>query len=154
MRASLTGLCALLALGACSNPRAMAANDKICVDFKHPKVAAPVGVAGGVSADAAAVDNCVRRWAYSLASSRDDAGTVAEAASAACNTQLSRWNQQALAQPGADEASASLISGEPTNALAEHANFSHSRALFYVVQARAGNCAPPPAADGVPEGIT
>lgn len=152
MRAQLTGIClAALALGACSGqPGAMASNGKICVDFKQPKaVALP-----GVSADAAAVDDCVRRWAYSLAPSRDDAGTVAEAASAACNTQLARWNQQALTQPGADETSASLITGEPTTALGEHNNFTRTRALFYVVQARAGTCSPPPAKDGVPEGIT
>ena len=52
------------------------------------------------------------------------------------------------------EASASLITGEPTTPMAEHNNFAHARALFYVVQARAGNCAPPPAKDGVPEGVS
>jgi len=151
MRAQLTGLClAALALGACSGPPGtMAANSKICVDFKQPKPAA----LPGVSADAASVDDCVRRWAYSLAPSRDDAEIVAEAASAACNTQLSRWNQQALTQPGAEQPSASLITGEPTTALAEHNTFSRTRALFYVVQARAGTCSPPPAKDGAPEGI-
>ncbi|WP_310542894.1 hypothetical protein [Phenylobacterium sp.] len=152
MRAQLTGLClAALALSACSGqPRAMAANGNICVDFKLPKAAA----LPGVSADAAAVDDCVRRWAYSLAPSRDDAETVADAASAACNTQLARWNQQTLTQPGAEDPSASLITGEPTTALAEHNTFSRTRALFYVVQARAGACRPPPAKNGEPEGIT
>lgn len=150
MRVALTGLAlAALALSACSGqPGGMAANGKICADFKQPKVA-PVGA----SADAGAVDECVRRWAYSLASSRDDAVTVADAAAAACGTQLTRWNQQALAQPGAEESSASLTTGEPTTALGEHNNFTHARALFYVVQARAGSCAPPPAKDGLPEGI-
>lgn len=151
MRTPLVGLClAALALGACSGPSpAMPANNKICADFKQPRAATP-----GLSADAAAVDDCVRRWAYSLAPSRDAAETVAEAASSACNTQLSRWNQQALTQPGADEASTSLITGGSTTALAEHHNFSQTRALFYVVQARAGTCSPPPAKDGAPEGIT
>jgi hypothetical protein len=124
-------------------------NGKICADFKT-KAAPPVGL----SADAAAMDECARRWAYSLASSRDDAGTVAEAASAACQTHLARWNQAALNQPAAEETSASLITGEPTTPLAEHNNFAHARALFYVVQARAGNCAPPPAKDGMPEGVS
>lgn len=150
MHTPIVALClATLALGACSAPSSgMPANSKICADFKQPKAALP-----GVSADAAAVDDCVRRWAYSLAASRDDAETVADAASAACNTQLARWNQQALTQPGADEASTSLITGESTTALAEHNTFSHTRALFYVVQARAGTCSPPPAKDGAPEGI-
>lgn len=150
MRAALAGLClAALSLGACSGePPAMAANGKICADFKQPRAATP-----GISADAAAVDECTRRWAYSLAPSRDDAETVAEAAASACNTQLTRWNQQALAQPGAEETSASLVTGEPTTALGEHHNFSRARALFYVIQARAGACKAPPVKDGVPEGI-
>lgn len=151
MRLALTGLClATLALGACSSqPGAMASNNKICADFKLPKPALV-----GASADAVAVDECVRRWAYSLAPSRDDAETVAEASAIACNTQLARWNQQAITQPGADEVSASLITGQATTPLAEHNSFSRARALFYVVQARAGVCRPPPAKNGVPEGIT
>ena len=150
MRAPLTAVAlAALALSACSSqPASMATNSKICADFKQARAAVP-----GISADAAAVDECVRRWAYSLASSRDDADTVAEAAASACNTPLTRWNQQALAQPGAEDASASLITGEPTTALAEHHTYSRTRALFYVVQARAGTCRAPPVKDGVPEGI-
>lgn len=141
---------AMLMLAGCSGqPSAMAANSGICADFKQPKVAVV-----GVSADAAAVDECVRRWAYSLASSGDDAGRVAEAAASACNAQLARWNQQALTQPGAEDPSASLVTGEPTTALADHHAFSRSRALLYVVQARAGRCRAPPAKDGVPEGIS
>ena len=140
---------AAIALSACSGQTATGSNGKICADFKTK--AAPTA---GLSADAAAVDECTRRWAYSLASSRDDAGTVAEAAAAACQTHLARWNQAALSQPAAGDAQASLITGEPTTPLAEHNNFTHARALFYVVQARAGNCAPPPAKDGVPEGVS
>ena len=140
---------AALALSACNGQTATGSNGKICADFKT-KAAPPAGL----SADAAAVDECTRRWAYSLASSRDDAGTVAEAAAAACQTHLARWNQVALNQPTGGEASASLITGEPTTPMAEHNNFAHARALFYVVQARAGNCAPPPAKDGVPEGVS
>lgn len=151
MRAPFAALCiTTLALGACSAPSSgMQANAKICADFKQTAAAAP-----GMSADAAAVDNCVRRWAYSLASSRDDAETVAHAASVACGAQLARWNQQALGQAGAEETSIGLLTGEPTTPLAEHNTFSHSRALLYVVQARAGACRPPSAKDGAPEGIT
>lgn len=150
MRGPLTAAClAALALAACSGqPGGMAANGKICADFKQ-KATPPAGA----SADAIAVDECVRRWAYSLAPAGDDAATVADAAAAACNAQLSRWNQLALNQPGATDPSASLITGEPTTVLAEHNGFTRSRALFYVVQARAGSCAPPPAKDGAPEGV-
>ena len=151
MHTPIVALClATLALGACSAPSSgMSANSRICADFKAP--GAPIA---GMSADAAAVDECVRRWSYSLASSRDDAETVAHAATVACSAQLARWNQQTLAQPGADETSSSLLTGEPTTPLSEHNTFSRSRALLYVVQARAGTCSPPPAKNGAPEGIT
>jgi hypothetical protein len=141
---------AALALSACESSNRMASNEKICVDFKQAKAPLPAPGADG----AAAVEQCVQRWAYSLASSRDEAGTVAEAAAAACQTQLSRWNQASLNQPGAEGEAASLITGQPTTSLAEHNAFLHSRALFYVVQARAGNCAPPAVVNGVPEGVS
>ncbi|MBW8813454.1 MAG: hypothetical protein JF588_08515 [Caulobacterales bacterium] len=143
-------LMAAAALGACAKTAsAPASNGSICANFKL----ANAGVAPGAPEGAATVDECVRRWAYSLATSRDPAESVAEAATVACSTALVRWNQAAVAQPdGADE-SASLITGQPTNPLAEHNAFAHSRALLYVVQARAGNCPAPPAKDGRPEGV-
>jgi len=148
-RAPLAALCLVaLTLAACERGAAgPGANAKLCYDFKAKS--APVGPDG-----ATAVDDCTRRWAYSLASSRDEADAVAEAVSVACATALSRWNQATLAQPDAGAESASLITGQPTTPLAEHNTFTHSRALLYVVQARAGNCAPPPAKDGVPEGVS
>ena len=143
-------LMAAAALGGCAKTAsAPAPNPGICANFKLANAA----VAPGAPEGAATVDECVRRWAYSLASSRDPAESVAEAAAVACSTPLTRWNQSALAQPDAEEAPASLITGQPTNALAEHNAFAHSRALLYVVQARAGNCAPPPAKYGVPAGV-
>ena len=141
---------AALTLSACERgPGQMAANSKICVDFKQ-KVATPAPGAEG----AAAVDQCVLRWAYSLAASHDDADAVAEAVSAACGAHLSRWNQASLSQPGGTEEAASLTTGQPTTPLAEHNAFTHQRALFYVVQARAGRCAPPPVVNGAPEGVS
>lgn len=138
-----------LALGACSEHHGMASNPKVCADFRATK-AAPV-VPG--SEGASATDECVKRWAYSLASSRDDAGVVADAVVAACVSQLSRWNEQAVNQPGSDVQATSMTTGEPTTPLAEHNAFTNARALFYVVQARAGRCAAPPMKDGAPEGI-
>ena len=149
-RAAAVSLClAAIGLTACNEHGGLASNSKVCVDFKQNKVAALITGAEG----AGPVDECVKRWAYSLAGSHDTAGTVADAAVAACNVQLARWNQQTLSQPGSDMEAASLTTGRPTTPLSEHATFTAGRALFYVVQARAGNCAPPPIINGVPEGV-
>lgn len=151
--AAVLGLAALglaaLGLAACDDKGAgMAANSRICPDWK----AAPA--AGAVADGPAAVDECVRRWAYTLAPSRDDADAVAEAVATACVAPLQRWNQQALATPAGDAPSASIITGEPTTPIAEHNAFANDRALFHVVQARAGRCAPPPVTKaGTPEGV-
>jgi len=142
---------AALGLTACSDNRGrMAANSKICADFKSGKTN-PAALAG-IPAEAQALDECVRRWAYSLASSRDDAEVVADAAASACSGALAKWNQQSLSQ-GSQPDALSLTTGQPTNALAEHNNFAHSRALFHVVAARAGRCDAPPVKDGLPEGL-
>jgi hypothetical protein len=71
---------------------------------------------------------------------------VADAVVAACSPSLASWNQSALATTGQNVQAPSLISGQPTNPVAEHYTFAQGRALFYVVQARAGHCAPPPSA--------
>ncbi len=153
MRKFLTPVLCLSALGlaACSEHPRLAANSKICTDFKASKaVVTPAPIDDGSTP----VDECVRRWAYSLASSRDSADVVSEAVVAACNTSLSRWNRQAIQLPTDGAAAASLTTGEPTTPIAEHNTFTHSRALLYVVQARAGACAPPPATNGVPDGVS
>lgn len=141
---------ATLGLAACENGHdGMAANSKICADFKT----APGATA---AADPAMpVEECTRRWAYSLASSKDSAEVVADAVVAACGAQLSKWNQAALGQsaPGSNEQALSLTTGQPTNPLAEHSAFAQGRALLYVVQARAGRCAPPPVENGAPTGL-
>jgi hypothetical protein len=93
---------------------------------------------------ASVVDDCLHRWGYILARSHDPADLVGRATVAACASTLSTWNQQTLGQPGADDA-LSLTTGQPMSPIGAHADFAQSRALFYVVQARAGNCAPPPA---------
>ena len=139
-----------LSLTACGETRSVAANSKICFDFKAPKTAAPIAGDDG----AAPVEDCVRRWAYSLAPSRDAAETVAGAAAEACTVQLTRWNRQTLSQPNDGGEQASIVTGEPTTPIGEHNAFTRSRALFYVVQARAGSCAPPPATNGVPAGVS
>ena len=157
-RTTLTAALALAAMGlsACSDHDGrLAANPRICADFKATSTA-QAGVPAIAASDAATpVDECLRRWSSSLASARDPANVVADAAIAACGTALSRWNQTAIGQPGAVSGSVqalSLTTGEPTNAMAEHSAFARGRALFYVVQARAGHCSPPPTTNGVPTG--
>jgi hypothetical protein len=81
------------------------------------------------------------------------ADVVSEAVVAACTGALGRWNQQGLAQGGGQDQAISITTGQPTNALAEHANFAHARALLYVVEARAGGCEPPPITNGAPTGV-
>ena len=142
---------ATLGLAACDERHEMAANSKVCADFKPTAKGAPIVA---MDPGATPVDECVRKWAYSLAPSRDPADAVAEATVAACGSQLVRWNQASLSQPGADVEATSITTGEPTTPLGEQRAYSSARALFYVVQARAGACAPPPITNGVPDGIT
>ncbi|WP_374469890.1 hypothetical protein [Phenylobacterium sp.] len=150
-----------LALTACSeNERrgAAGADSRLCIPFAGAQAgegaaAAPAAAPAGPSA---AMDDCLHRWGYALAKSSDPADQVAGAVLAACMPALARWNQQALAPSpgpvdGAPPAQAqSLVTGEDTNAMAERYRYAESRALFYVVQGRAGNCAAPPMANGAP----
>jgi hypothetical protein len=142
---------AAMGLSACDNAAGRRVNAKICYDFK----ATTPQAAGALStADVAApLDDCLRRWAYSLAPSTDMADVVSEGVVAACTGALARWNQQGLAQGAAQEQALSITTGQPTTPLAEHSNFAHARALLYVVEARAGACEPPPIANGAPTGV-
>jgi hypothetical protein len=150
-RAKLIAATALaaLSLAACNR----GGGSSICTPFADAAPAAPAApgqIAPAPTGDpAAAVDDCLHRWGYTLAASTDTAEAVARATLAACTPALTRWNQQGIAAgaaPGsAIQAAPSLLTGQPTNPFAEHFAYAQSRALFYVVQARAGRCAPPPA---------
>jgi hypothetical protein len=139
---------AALGLAACNGKgegaRAGGAGSRLCTPF-------PDAAAAQNTADAsAALDDCLHRWGYSLAASSDLAEAAAQATVAACTPALTRWNQQALTPtapgaPTADVSAPSLVTGQPTTPIAEHYSYAQNRALFYVVQARAGKCAPPPA---------
>ena len=152
---TLTALAALT-LSACGETNARSAAKGICTPFA-PAAAQAVGGPAALSASdpSAPVDDCLHRWAYSLAKSSDPAEAVAQATVAACAAPLSRWNQQGLAPAsgssgdGQGEA-VSLVTGQPTSAFVAHHEFAQDRALFYVVQARAGHCAPPPMTKGGP----
>jgi hypothetical protein len=157
-RSTLIATLALAGLGlsACDNHEAGPVNAKICADFKT------TSNTNAPATDAASpVDECLRRWAYSLAGARDGADVVGDAVVAACGPALSRWNQTTLSQPAqaggpgaapGPEQGVSLVTGQPTSPLLEHNAYAHTRALFYVIQARAGRCAPPPVNNGVPVG--
>jgi hypothetical protein len=137
----------LLAIGltaaGCSNPEpgmGRTANAKVCSPFA-PQAA---GVDPAIGSDAVALDDCMHRWGYRLAKSKDGADLVAQAVVAACSPVLERWNQSTLAQPQAGpDSAASLVTGKTNNTPAARFEGSQSKALFYVVQARAGNCAAP-----------
>jgi hypothetical protein len=158
-----------LGLGGCNQDRPLAANHGLCFDFhanRTTPVSTPASAAAATAPGANAMvqpaaatadpsvttDDCVRRWAYSLAPSSDSARDVANAAVGACLGALARWNEQSLGQGTGPTQAPSITTGQPTNALAEHDNYAHNRALLYVVEARAGRCAPPPAKNGAPQG--
>lgn len=146
---------AALGLAGCHKP----AGSQICTPFATatPTTGAAQTPAPGplqpavVAADpAGALDDCLHRWGYTLAASSDRAQEVAMAVVAACSPALTRWNQQMLGASTQGQSPAepapSLLTGQNTTPIAEHYNYAQARALFYVVQGRAGKCAPPPAA--------
>jgi hypothetical protein len=146
---------AALGLTACNKAERQGAGSRICTPFAdaanaNTNNAAPGMVAPAPAADpAAALDDCLHRWGYTLAASSDTADDVAQAAVAACTPALTRWNQQTLSGaggPAPSESAPSLLTGQQTTPIIEHYNYAQNRALFYVVQGRAGKCAPPPAA--------
>jgi hypothetical protein len=157
---------AALALAACNDNRAGMAGggssgSGLCTPFAGQTTAANAAAAPvGAPADpAAAVDDCLHHWGYALAASSDPANQVADAVVAACTSTLARWNQQAMmpAVPGAPAPpgeAPSLVTGETTTPTAERHAYAEGRALFYVVQARAGKCSAPPMKDGAMAGAT
>lgn len=160
-----TAALAALSLAACNDTSRggmASAGGKLCTPFPAtPAATAPAAPGAPVAVmppgDAAGgVDDCLHRWGYALAASSDPAAAVAQATVSACAATISRWNQQAMtpvSPSGADQQVPSLVTGEDTNAVAERYNYAQGRALFYVVQARAGKCAAPPMTNGAPAGL-
>jgi hypothetical protein len=167
---AIAGLAAM-SLAACNNTKGggmvSGGDSRLCIPFAttttttttttaNGQTAAPV-VAAPIAADpGVAVEDCLHRWGYALAASPDDANQVATATVAACGSSISRWNQQTLRAGdggGGPPEAPSLLTGQPTTPITEHFIFAQGRALFYVVQARAGKCAAPPIANGVPLGV-
>jgi len=127
------------------------AGSKYCDPFKPTNANTNNGIATATASDpSAAFDDCVHRWAYTLAPDHDPADVVAHAAVDACGSILTQWNQQTLPQQQEQptyrrESRAQMAQGGQDDELAQRMRMVESRALFYVVQARAAGCAPPPA---------
>ena len=130
------------------------AGGKYCTPFAAAPAAsnATEGLApAAVSDPAVAFDDCIHRWGYVLAPSRDPADVVAQASVEACSSILATWSQQsAQAAPPEqgqysprDRSQSEQQPAQDPQAQRMHA--AEGRALFYVVQARAGQCAAPPA---------
>jgi hypothetical protein len=117
----------------------------LCTPFKTEDAAARPANPSAATGSSAAVDECLHRWGYALATAKETVDVVATATVTACSSAIANWNQQGLSQAGQQPTDAqSLTTGEPTDLLGEHAQYAQSQALFYVVQARAGKCAAPP----------
>ena len=85
---------------------------------------------------AVARDECIHNWSYRLARSEDDAEAVVGAVIGACRTSI-------------DRSATMVAAGDPEAErfyLAEFERASRERALFRVVQARAGRCSLEPRA--------
>jgi hypothetical protein len=124
---------------------------RLCTPFTQAATPAP-GTVAPAADPAGPLDSCLHRWSYALARSSDAADVVAAAAVAACGPTLGAWNRQSI-QPGPDgqqgpTEAMSLTTGQPVNVFAAHHEFAENRALFWVVQARAGKCAAPPMTNG------
>ncbi len=152
MRANLAGvslLACVLGISACADndDGGGRASAGICSPFTTAAASGPAGVAPAASGEAAAFDDCLHRWGYRLArADEDSAETVGAAVVSACAPLLAAWNQTTMGQAsaGPDEA-VSLVTGETSSTIGDRYASAQSKATFYVVQARAGNCAPPPA---------
>ena len=125
---------------------------KYCSPF--PSASTPsnatTGLAPAANTDpAVSFDDCIHRWGYALAPSRDPADVVAQASVEACSSILANWSQQ-ISQTGAEPPQYSArgrreTQQAPPDPETQRMHAAEGRALFYVVQARAGGCAAPPA---------
>jgi hypothetical protein len=122
-----------------------------CTAFRTTNAA---GAQNSAVADpSGALDDCIHRWAYVLSRGHDPADVVAHATLEACSANLAAWSQQAAGASQQDQGGQSPrydrrgeAGGEATpNPMAQQMGMVDAKALFYVVQARAGNCELPPA---------
>jgi hypothetical protein len=147
------GVAMALLLPACSEhgageTRLALTGKDYCTPFKAANAGSnATGLAAPATADpGAAFDDCVHRWSYTLAPSLDPADVVAQASVDACSSALTAMSQQTASQPSdaaPDQQNQPNAAAGPT--MAQQMRMAEAKALFYVVQARAAGCAPPPA---------
>src|SRR5476651_1087308 len=133
---------------AADNGNITLAGGKYCTPFPSTPAAsnAAAGLApAAVSDPAVAFDDCIHRWGYVLAPSRDPADVVAQASVEACSSVLASWSQQigqtAQAEPTQYSPRGRSQATQTPDPEAQRMHASEGRALFYVVQARAAGCA-------------
>jgi hypothetical protein len=151
--AAATGLAGCNRQAAAQTGTLTLTGSKYCSPF--PSTSTPsnatTGLAPAANTDpAVSFDDCIHRWGYALAPSRDPADVVAQASVEACSSILANWSQQIAAQSGAEPAQYSVrgrrqAQQAPPDPETQRMHAAEGRALFYVVQARAGGCAAPPA---------
>ena len=128
----------------------LAGGGKYCTPFATAAAASnATGLAPAVTSDpAVAFDDCIHRWGYVLAPSRDPADVVAQASVEACSSILASWSQQigqASQEPAEYSPRGRSAAPQAPDPETQRMHAAEGRALFYVVQARAGGCAAPPA---------
>lgn len=130
----LAALGPLALIGACTAEPAgwTADQQRICSPPPPFREAAPADA----YQQAVARDECIHNWAYRLARSNDDAEAVVGAVIGACRTSI-------------DRSATMVAAGDPEAErfyLAQFERASRERALFRIVQARAGRCSLEPRA--------
>ena len=124
---------------------------KYCSAFKAAaETTGATALSTTLSDPAGAFDDCIHRWGYTLAPARDPADVVAQAAVDACGPIIAAWNQQGASQeqPMPEpryRSRESQDAQQQPSPQAQQIRMAESKALFYVVQARAAGCTPPPA---------
>lgn len=121
MRVLVATFCCL-AVGACDQLRQTGADDRICM------MVPPLDIAA-MPEPILASEQCVHRWAYRLAGSPDPAPVVADAVLSACSDIILRY---AVTLEGDSDRNYEMVK-----------NWRREKALFHVVQARAGRCTIP-----------
>ena len=124
------------------------AGTNYCTPFKSATTNNSAGLAAPATSDpGAAFDDCVHRWGYTLAPARDPADLVAQASVDACGTALTALSQQTASQPAATASpqDQNQPAAGVSSAVSQQMRMAEAKALFYVIQARAAGCAPPPA---------
>jgi len=142
-------LVAAAMLSGCERSATSASADtRICTPFASTSGASgpttPVPGAPMAGSNAAVVDDCLHRWSYRLAGASDSADQVGKAVVQACSENLTAWNTEAMnnRDPRGPEYVDSAT-GRPMSPADRNSQYAQGKALFYVVQARAGHCVVP-----------